>query len=190
VKISILAISILFSACADSDFSGTTATNKSKSTKTKDSPVETQGEGEEIETDENEEKKEKDLDKLDPDSEKPLNESTGDLSAFVCADRSYRINNQCVDAVPVYHWENTLTNKHLYTLTATESCQRSYGWPALTRVLVNSKRIYRYFLLKSGGHPCRKIYSMLVSMSTTNRFMSRFYAEFRMISKSSSVPQI
>ena len=123
MKISILAISILFSACADSDFSGTTATNKSKSTKTKDSPVETQGEGDEIETDENEEKKEKDLDKLDPDSEKPLNESTGDLSAFVCADRSYRINNQCVDAVPVYHWENTLTNKHLYTLTATESCQ-------------------------------------------------------------------
>jgi hypothetical protein len=128
MKVSILVLSILFTGCADSDFSGTTTTNKSKSAKTKDSPVGTESGGEEIETDDNEEKTEKkDPGKLDPSSEKTeeetLEEGTGESTAFVCADRSYRINNQCVDAVPVYHWENTLTNKHLYTLTATQACQ-------------------------------------------------------------------
>jgi hypothetical protein len=129
VKVSLLVLSFcLITGCANSDFSGTTATSTSKPSKTKDSPVDDKTESEEIETDDSEqEKKKNDPDKNKPGVEKTddeiLNESTGESEEFVCADRSYRINNQCIDAVPVYHWENTLTNKHLYTLTATQVCQ-------------------------------------------------------------------
>ena len=50
------------------------------------------------------------------------NPPTPIVSETVCAERKYKIDGKCIDAVAVYKWFNTFTRHFLYTLTADQSC--------------------------------------------------------------------